>query len=551
MYVSYTLDDIRRAFDMGTYQRGFDYARSGCVFSLDRGQDGALVALVQGSGWKPYRVRARPIDSPGGTTLFDTSCTCPVGVKCKHAVAVLVQGVGMQPKSQVREVAQAYRDGIEETRYRETLGPAGSAPAPALDYATEQWLREVERSSQPPGTYPPGVSKRIVYLLSVMPGQRDPQLSAVTVAPKADGSFGGGKRFPIQQAFGRKPPLYVIDEDRAVMRVMQRHMGYVPVHGDVPVPCNEDTALLLEMVLATGRCYWQAAHPDHGPLRWADERAATLEWQVEADGRQHLVAQVQGESLPVLRWLPPCYVDAARRAVGPLAFDGVSPRLAGALVAAPPVRPEQAAAVSLRLAPALRSIPKLLPKGFAPRREEGIAPRPCLTLTAASIRPYGGRPWDNRWNYYTPVEVATAQLAFDYGGLRVDQGERAQELTFYRDGGLVTVTRDVPAERRALKELRQRGFGMQLQDAAKHLAVEERYRGHFSLGEPTPDFHRQGEFADRWVEFVTRGVPQLAPRAGPWRSAKASPSTPCWPATTGMPRSGRVAASTGLPWSWV
>jgi hypothetical protein len=288
------------------------------------------------------------------------------------------------------------------------------------------------------------------------------------------------------------------------MRVMQRHMGFDPSRADSPVACHADAALLLKMVSGTGRCYWETAHPDNGPLRWADERAATLEWQVEADGSQRLQALVQGASLPVLRWLPPCYVDVAQRAIGPLAFDGVSPRQAAALLAAPPVRPEQAAAVSLRLAPTLGYMPKLLPKGFAPRREEGIAPKPCLTLTKATIRPYGGRSWDNRWYYYTPLEVATAQLAFDYGGLRVDHGESAPERTFYRDGELVTVTRDVPAERRALKALRQRGFGMQLQNVTKYLTVEERYRWHFSLGEPTPDFHTQGDFADRWVEFAGR-----------------------------------------------
>jgi len=512
MAASYTLDDIRRAFDEGAYQRGFEYAREGRAFSLDRAKDGALVALVQGSGVKPYLVRVKPVARPGGTAMFDTSCTCPVGMKCKHSVAVLVQGVSMQPKPQVMPLTADYNEAVYDASYGEA--PKLPAAAPMLDSATEQWLRDVEKSSQPPGAYPPGTSKRIFYLLSFTPGTPKPQVTAVTVTPKADGSFGLGKPYQIHQAFKHNAPLYVIDEDRTVMRVIQRYTGYGSLQRGCAIPCDAEGRLLLEMAVATGRCYWQLPHPDNGPLRWADQRAAALEWEVAPDGTQRLQTRVEGETLPVLGLLPPCYVDAAGHSVGPLAFDGISPQQATALLAAPPIRPEQAEAVSARLAPTLVSLPQLLPKRFAPRREENIVPAPCLTLTTAGIRPRGGGRYWGYLPYGVPVDVAAAQLAFDYAGLRVAYGESAHELTFFKDGELVTVTRDAPAERRAMKALRLRGFAMQLQDATKHFTVEEKHRRHFSLGQPTPDFYAQGEFADRWVEFVTRGVPQL--RAEGW-----------------------------------
>ena len=101
----------------------------------------------------------------------------------------------------------------------------------------------------------------------------------------------------------------------------------------------------MEAILATGRCYWETPHLDNGPLRWADERAALLEWEIEPGGRQQIQTRVEGQTLQVLRLIPPCYVDVPQRSVGPLAFDGMSGKQAAAMLAAPAIPPEQADAV--------------------------------------------------------------------------------------------------------------------------------------------------------------------------------------------------------------
>ena len=138
---------------------------------------------------------------------------------------------------------------------------------------------------------------------------------------------------------------------------------------------------------------------------------------------------------------------------------------------------------------------------------------PCLTLTTASIRPYSRNSWGYR-PYYISVDVPAAELAFDYGGRRVAHGESARELTLFKDGELVTATRNAAAERRALNALSELGFDDQLQAGAKHFAVGEEHKRYFNLGPITPNFDAKGEFADRWVEFVARGVPQM--RAEGW-----------------------------------
>ncbi|TVQ29005.1 MAG: hypothetical protein EA382_00795 [Spirochaetaceae bacterium] len=70
------------AFDDRTIERGVRYYRSGRVL-YTRVERDTVVALVAGSRDSPYTVFLS-IDDPA-----KSQCTCPVGVECKHMVAVL------------------------------------------------------------------------------------------------------------------------------------------------------------------------------------------------------------------------------------------------------------------------------------------------------------------------------------------------------------------------------------------------------------------------------------------------------------------------------
>jgi superfamily II DNA or RNA helicase len=88
------LDDsaVRSAFGASTYQRGTSYARSGRVVQLELDEaDQALYAVVAGSGGQRYRttVALQP-DGGSGAFYVESYCTCPVGIDCKHAVAVMI-----------------------------------------------------------------------------------------------------------------------------------------------------------------------------------------------------------------------------------------------------------------------------------------------------------------------------------------------------------------------------------------------------------------------------------------------------------------------------
>ncbi|MGH3484795.1 MAG: SNF2-related protein [Nocardioidaceae bacterium] len=123
---AWTDDALRLRFGDATFERGSAYARAGHVGDLSPANDSRMVvAEVRGSRPTPYRtVIILDADVSHASRVVATHCTCPVGVECKHAVAVIV----------------AYRDDLEAE-------PAGESV----------WEREVTallESREPSGDQP-------------------------------------------------------------------------------------------------------------------------------------------------------------------------------------------------------------------------------------------------------------------------------------------------------------------------------------------------------------------------------------------------------------
>ncbi|MBC2746075.1 MAG: hypothetical protein HF975_03550 [ANME-2 cluster archaeon] len=82
-----TQDMIKDSFSERTFYRGLDYYENGYVIGPVI-LDNTLYARVIGTMETPYEVKAFI-----NNHKIDTKCTCPVGYKCKHAVALLLNWV--------------------------------------------------------------------------------------------------------------------------------------------------------------------------------------------------------------------------------------------------------------------------------------------------------------------------------------------------------------------------------------------------------------------------------------------------------------------------
>lgn len=77
-----TLQSINKKFSNNIFSRGMEYYNSGYVcYAMKFGN--RLYAKVIGSADSPYSVEIN-------LKTFDSECTCPYSVRCKHAVAVLL-----------------------------------------------------------------------------------------------------------------------------------------------------------------------------------------------------------------------------------------------------------------------------------------------------------------------------------------------------------------------------------------------------------------------------------------------------------------------------
>lgn len=146
-------DPSTLAFACGptSYVRGVQYARQRAVTSM-RWDDAAatLRGYVRGSAGQPYSTTVRFSRSGGKLTYESAECSCPVGLDCKHAVALVVtamKGVASEP---ARAVAP-----LEKSSAVRTQPAARPVTQPAARAAT--WQQSLETLLTP--TTGPGVSR--------------------------------------------------------------------------------------------------------------------------------------------------------------------------------------------------------------------------------------------------------------------------------------------------------------------------------------------------------------------------------------------------------
>src|SRR5487761_1519468 len=104
-----SLDDwmmLKRLVGATTFSRGRAYASRGAVKSRQCSEDGSLVTgEIQGSAGYPYATSVVVTRSPSSQQLteIEGDCRCPVGIDCKHAVALLLSDGVNSPSSSPRQ----------------------------------------------------------------------------------------------------------------------------------------------------------------------------------------------------------------------------------------------------------------------------------------------------------------------------------------------------------------------------------------------------------------------------------------------------------------
>ena len=180
-------------FDPGTFQRARAYWQAGKVIKLEYSEDLAQIsAQVWGEALSPYRqfISLKP---HGAEWRLTDTCSCPVGGRCKHVLAVLLR--------LKRDYAQ------QQLRIKQM-------PLLQLD----NWFAEVARVREPDAA---SSEESVLYLLSY--GQSGLQLYPRRVKVLKKGGYSKGQPLGKYDLVAPQPPSWLAEEDYRLLTLFRSH----------------------------------------------------------------------------------------------------------------------------------------------------------------------------------------------------------------------------------------------------------------------------------------------------------------------------------------
>ncbi|PKO84087.1 MAG: hypothetical protein CVU17_05790 [Betaproteobacteria bacterium HGW-Betaproteobacteria-11] len=445
------LAELEDEFGTLTMQRGQDYADAGRVTieQIERTPEEIHAeATVQGSTSKPYRVDLWLSFAADGTLKgVDNDCTCPVGMDCKHVVAVLLtlqrqsaQGLAQSPAAggELPQQAEAFPEPSQETLDwldmldtldKAPLPPARTLPAPAKGK---------------------GLPQHLVYLLR--PGQ-PARLALGRCRQLKSGEL--GKPAPYRpQAYDlgslRSHRDFILDEDVSPLRLFVALQAGTTYYYNEDVELSGETgALLLRQALQTGRLYLEGRLEQ--PLRQGPAQPLRLHWRRTPAGLQQLGLDLPPE-LETLGCWPLLYLDVAAGQIGELQAE-LPAAILKKLLTAPPLNEADAPLARQHLGHLAARQQVEIPLPEAAEIVAAATPQARLVLTCGRFRHFAVAGLEDRH--------AVAVVFFDYPeGVSVSGAERPTPLLrrTLADGRTQALQRDLASERAVWERLQALGL---------------------------------------------------------------------------------------------
>jgi superfamily II DNA or RNA helicase len=513
-----TNPDIIRLVGHSAFLKGQDYQRQSRVQSISCSGD-TVHATVRGTGGNRYETTVEIRRTANDRRITIGTCSCPVGVNCKHVAAVLIEAKRRRllsddadttgpvrasssdphllpsPKGAMHAPPVPARPSVSGTLSRSTALPDPLPDAVILPPHILGWIERLgveERGDH----YPPDIAQRLIYVLA--PHADDNKTPALAVFPKSirllkSGEFSdkASDVNPSSVMTSSPPAKYLRRSDLSILRAMAHSgLSYArPIRLD-----GEEGAVILADILKTDRAHWESV--DGPRLTQGPAKRGRFVWQSGEAGsvvpRLELEDQASADTL-VVAATPPLYVARAEGVIGSIE-TGISARAAKAMLDAPSLAPAQLTAIANAMRAkggALASLAPPIPSVTAVIRDK---PTPVLDLFRAEITEsaygsHGGYAW-----YGSVTEIGAARLSFRYGPTLISRETPGASITWLDGERLLDIRRDAKAEKAALMHLGELG-----------LTEIERYH-------VTPKIAHALRFADEgdWLPFLYEGAPDLA-----------------------------------------
>ncbi len=390
-------------FDPATFQRARAYWQAGKVIKLEYNEDlSSVSAQVWGEALAPYRqfLSLKPQDD-GDWQLTD-SCSCPVGGRCKHVLAVLLK---------LKQVWESQQLDLQQLPLRQL----------------SQWFSDAERATGQ-STDSAKLKEVVLYILSY--GQSGLQLYPRRVKAAKKGGYSKGTAITALEFSGYLQPYWIEEQDFRLLNLFRAQNLK-----DQALLEDDWGYQLLQQIMASGRCFFgEGRHP----LQWAEPRPLQLSWLAGKEGYQLLWQLDEDAELEVIYTQPPCYLDTTHFRIGLLETE-LSGRELKLLARMPPVPAKVAADSLVRLQQLFARVDLPIPSGVGLQRLEAEA-IPLLRL----LQNDSGQD--------------IAELWFDYGGHRLALNLSAHQSEIEHQGERIFIRRQRNLEVQALEQLTALGL---------------------------------------------------------------------------------------------
>jgi superfamily II DNA or RNA helicase len=422
----FDIESILEFTDVNTFERGLDLFRLQRVLHIEMEPNGdsyIITGIVQGSKRTPYNLNILfTVNNHGLIDQCSGLCSCPVGVNCKHCVALLMKASFLD-RNKPKHVEAA------------PPKPARSTPSPSDyesqmllsqgDYEAKIWLESLEkiRKNKIKAATPQDARKdRWIYMVYHITNNRGKPvlvMEAATSRMKAKGGWAKPKSFsnlpgPTSQSYEcadalDRDILHVLDNSPQSLRIMHH---YTPHFATV---LKGQTGLLaLQLASQSGKLFLRNSegYPEQ-KVAWSAPRSFEWKWESHPASNPKipfpfylLLPQTSDPSVQFFFNSPPLYCDPTRSEIGLMQHDGMEAEELQIYLNAPPL-PEpsltkihhqfaQRRGAGVPLPPTMRDVCTI----------SGVQPKTCLHLKA---------------NYASAVKetgLLRAELIFDYQGHR-------------------------------------------------------------------------------------------------------------------------------------
>ena len=286
-----TQQDISTSFGRNIIDRGTVYFKESRVLACDYDEESKmLVGLVKGSDDVPYNTKASIKTSNKGGYIIQSTCSCPVGWNCKHAVALLLAYQADTPNYNIENSYQTWFEMLNGK-----VGQVDKVRASAYQgFFRFSFDRKVLNHEH---RYIKVEYGSVRFLKSE---------NAYVFSEKDLVSVADNESW--MESF-----KWVEDVDVEILRLLLTKEGRTPKLGKTYIKSELDL-LALQKILHTGRCFWEQLDQK---ITLSEPRSISLDWDSTENNLKQLTVNLnECENWLLIPTPKPYFYDLERHQFG-------------------------------------------------------------------------------------------------------------------------------------------------------------------------------------------------------------------------------------------